>query len=200
LGLTLNVSASVEDRALFLDQGFTATDRLTGVITASLSKDGSSLGIFRRQPLTNNRCDGETDVEAIHQRPVGPVTVEVKVAYISICGPDALDFRLTASRDLGNGFTASVRGEIIRDTGGDGFNDDVLRGRLDYSRRLGQGFTANASVQVAYSSFAGGVSIGGSGGLSREIGNGLSVNATASGYCGPLGCDRAFAFGVSFSR
>jgi hypothetical protein len=200
-GATLDVSASVEDRALFLDQGFTATTRPTAVFVAAVSSDGWTGELFRRQALTRYSCDSETDLAVIRTETVGSVTVTAKVAYISICGPDAIDLRLSASQGLGNGFTATVTGEIIRETSDGGFNDDVVKLNLGYERDLGGDWKLSANAQVAYSSFSGGVSLAGSAELSRPVFRDWTIAGYAQAYNGPLGADRGFGLrlGRSFT-
>lgn len=189
----LYVSVGSESRSLFTDQAFTASNRPTAVFDTTLSYQGWSVDVWRRQPLTDHQCDRETDWSLFRHDTLGSVEVEGKLAYIAICGRNAVDARLRLKHALGNGFALTVGGELIRQ----GFVDNVARAELSYSRDVGHGWTIAPNVIVAYSTFNHGVSVAGELHASHSVARRWTLDVLVKGYTSHR---RDLAVGFNLSR
>lgn len=178
----------------FGDQGFSLTRDPVVEFGVTACSGAWCADLWRAESLVGNVADHETDLSVIRTDTVGDFTVETKVAFFELDGPEVWDVKFTVSHDLGERCEASASYEVMWA----GFNDHVTKGEVACSFPTPvQSLTVDASGAVAYSTWSGSVTPSYQFGLGYELRPGLSASLYLKGYQGQDDGNVLLGLGIS---
>jgi hypothetical protein len=178
----------------FADQGFSLTRDPVAEFGVTACSGAWCVDLWRAESLTGNVADHETDLAVMRTDTFGEFTVETKVAFFELDGPEVWDAKLTISHPLGERCEASASYEVMWA----GFNDHVTRGELACSSPTPvEGLSVDGSLAVAYSTWSGSATPSYQLGVGYELRPGLSASLYLKGYEGSDDQNVLLGFGIA---
>lgn len=193
--VSVTVYADIVSGRDFPDQGFSLTGEPVTEFGITACSGAWCVDLWRAESLSGNVADHETDLAIFRTDTIGGFTVETKVAFFELEGPEVWDAKLTVSHPIGERCEASASYEVMWA----GFNDHVTKGELSCSFPTSvERLTVDVSGAVAYSTWASSVTPMYQLGLGYELRPGLTASFYLKGYEGES--DQNILFGVGIAR